>query len=207
MDNSGLYDDGPGFDDLKDIRVEILVEEPSMENFLRTKLPEILPQGYRLSHNVFIRTHNGKSDLLKSVPKKIQAFSQYFQPARIIIIQDQDSNNCKVLKQQILDTCSKAGSCPVLVRIACRELENWYLGDLKAIDQTYPGSKAGAHGAKARYGNPDNCQGTVEMKKLVAGFQKGQASREIPSHMDLSRNNSPSLAHLVNGIKRFLGEP
>ena len=118
----------------KDEQIEILVEEPSMKNFLETKLPDFLPEGYGLGINVFIRPHNGKSDLMRSIPKKIQAFSHYHRPAKIIIVHDQDSHDCRELKQKILDLCAQHGDCPVLVRIACRELENWYLGNLYAVE-------------------------------------------------------------------------
>lgn len=191
----------------KDEHIEILVEEPSMETFLSAKLPEILPEGYELGVNVFIRPHNGKSDLMKSIPQKVKVFSHYHVPAKIIIIHDQDSNDCKVLKQKILHTCAEHGDCEVMVRIACRELENWYLGDMQAIEKAFPGFNATKHQGKAKFRNPDTCTGSEELGKLVKTFQKGQAARTIPLHMDLSQNRSPSLGHLVSGIQRFLGKP
>ncbi len=60
-----------------DSTVEILVEERSMEIFLRVILPELLPNPYVLDQNCFIRPHQGKSDLQKSIPKKVQAFKNF----------------------------------------------------------------------------------------------------------------------------------
>jgi hypothetical protein len=156
---------------------------------------------------VFIRAHNGKQDLMRSIPKKVQAFSHYHLPARIIILHDQDSSNCIALKQEILNLCAAAGSCPVLVRIACRELENWYLGDLDAIGQAYPGFTASKYQGKAKFRDPDRCHGSDELRKLIPGFQKGQAAQDISPFIDLTRNRSVSLGHLVSGIRRFLAPP
>ena len=67
---------------LKEIWVEILTEEPSMENFLRGTLPHILPLGYVLDQNCFIRPHEGKSHLKKSIPRKVKAFVNYQWPVK-----------------------------------------------------------------------------------------------------------------------------
>lgn len=55
-------------------RIEILVEEPSMEAVLKELLPKILPAPWELGVNCFIRSHEGKSDLKKSIPKKMKVF-------------------------------------------------------------------------------------------------------------------------------------
>lgn len=69
------------------MRVEFLLEEVSMANILRELLPKILPDGYELDVNCFLRPHRGKSDLQKSVPRKMKVFSNFYEPARIVIIQ------------------------------------------------------------------------------------------------------------------------
>lgn len=187
-------------------QVEILVEEPSMESFLKNVLPKILPEGYGLDINVFIRPHNGKSDLIKSVPKKVKAFSNFHKPVKIVILHDQDSNDCIKLKKDILKRCESAGDCPVLVRIACRELENWYLGNMYAIEGAYPAFKASKNEHKSKFRDPDHPHGSEEMEKLVKNFQKGLAARKISLHIDFDKNRSRSLAHFYTGIRRFLAE-
>ncbi|GHV69237.1 hypothetical protein FACS1894199_17650 [Bacteroidia bacterium] len=123
--------------------LEILAEEPSMEYFLRGALPTILPDDYALDVNCFIRPHNGKSDLKRSIPKKMRAYPHYPYPVKILIVHDQDSNDCKLLKQELINLCGNTG-VPFIIRIACRELENWYLGDMTAIESVYPETKASA---------------------------------------------------------------
>jgi Domain of unknown function (DUF4276) len=123
------------------MRIEFLLEEASMENLLIEILPKILPSGYTLNENCFLRPHNGKSDLRKSIPKKVKAFSNNAE-TKIIILHDQDNNDCRKLKKEIQELCNLNGNCPVLIRIVCRELEAWYWGDLDAIQKVYPNFKA-----------------------------------------------------------------
>lgn len=183
---------------------EILLEEPSMENFLREVLPKILPADYSLDINCFLRPHNGKSDLKKSIPKKIKAFSSYYEPVKVIIIHDQDSNDCKKLKKGLLDLCKKNGKCPVLVRIACKELESWYLGDMDAIEKVYPRFKAKNFRNLAKFRNPDSTQASQELRVIIPEFQKGFASKNISKFISVEKNTSASFLHLVSGITKFL---
>ena len=83
-------------------RIEILVEEPSMAEVLRIILPKVAPPEWILDQNYFIRKHQGKSDLKKSIPSKITAFSHFHEKVGVVIVQDQDSNDCKILKQSLL---------------------------------------------------------------------------------------------------------
>lgn len=111
------------------MRVEFLLEEESMKNVLEVLLPQILPDSYKLNENCFLRAHNGKSDLKNSIPKKVKVFSA-FKATKLVILHDQDSNDCKTLKRDLMRLCKENGNCPVLIRIPCRELE--------AIEQAYP---------------------------------------------------------------------
>ena len=185
--------------------VEFLLEEPSMVNYLEQILPKILPEGFVLNENCFLRPHNGKSDLLKSIPQKVKAFSKLTHEAyRIVIVHDQDSNDCKHLKQKLATLCIQNGDCPTLIRIACRELEAWYLGDMDAIQKVYPSFKADQYRNKAKFRDPDTCNPSDELKKLIPSFQKGYASKEISKYISIENNRSASFGHFVNGLKRFL---
>lgn len=184
--------------------IEILTEEPSMENFLREILPQVLPVDYQLDINCFIRPHEGKSSLKKSIPRKIKACSNYGYPVKVLIIHDQDSNDCKRLKNDLLKLCESTTHIPVIVRIACKELENWYLGDMQAIEKTYPKSKAASLTGKAKYRNPDNVFGAYELEQMASDFSKTHASREVPKHMIISSNKSPSFNHFLTGLNKLI---
>lgn len=186
--------------------VEILVEEPSMENFLRVILPQLLPEKYAVDRNCFIRPHEGKSHLQKSIPKKVQSYRGYTNASvKLILIHDQDSNDCKSLKDSLTALVKEVDrQLPALVRIACRELENWYLGDLEAVEQVYPDSKASKLKEKARFRNCDHLNGSEEMQRLSVNFTKSFASREIPKYMKLDTNRSVSFNHFIDGLRKFL---
>jgi uncharacterized membrane protein YheB (UPF0754 family) len=186
------------------VQLEILTEEPSMENFLREILPKILPFDYELDVNCFIHPHEGKSSLQKSIPKKVKAYPHYPNKVKLLIVHDQVSNNCKKLKKELLKLCSPHESKHVLVRIACKELENWYLGDLQAIQRVYPESKANKLAGKAIYRDPDKVQGSRELEKMTKNFSKSYASREIPKVMNIMSNTSKSFNHLITGINKIL---
>lgn len=189
----------------KQIRLEILLEEPSMENFFKIILPKVLPEGYELDVNCFLHAHQGKTDLQKSLSTKVKAYQYFPQKVQLVVVHDQDSNDCKVLKQGLIDSIRAENvDQSYLVRIACRELENWYLGDMQAIEAVYPSFKAVKHQNRAKYRNPDNVFGAFELKQMIDQFSKGYASKNIPLHMNINKNNSTSFNHLINGLQYFL---
>lgn len=186
------------------IRLEFLLEEPSMANVLKVILPKILPPGYRLNENYFLRPHRGKSDLQKSIPNKIRTFSNFHEPVKIVILHDQDTNDCKKLKRQLMRLCEESGNCPVLIRIICRELESWFLGDMDAMESAYPGFKAHKYKNKAKFRNPDKCQAFEELTAILPEFQKGSGSRSIAPHLNFQQNASPSFQTFISGLKKFV---
>lgn len=188
------------------IRLEFLLEEPSMANVLTVILPKILPEGYRLDVNYFLRPHSGKADLKKSIPKKMRAFSypNYPYPVIMIILHDQHSHDCIELKRELSTLCKSNSNRPYMVRIVCRGLESWYLGDMKAIEAAYPTFKSKKYKEKKKFRNPDNCIASEELSKILPVFQKIHASKNISVHLDTNRNTSPSFNHFVSGLHKTL---
>ncbi len=189
---------------MKNIRVEILVEEPSMKHFLENILPGLLPDGIILKQNCFIRQHEGKQHLQKEIPKKVKASKKSTIPVKIIVIHDQDSSDCIRLKAELKQSIDNAGPIPNLIRIACREPEAWYLGDMDAIQMAYPRFKADHYRNWAKFRDPDRVTASEELRKLIPDFQKGFASREIPKYMNICVNRSWSFNHLITGVQSFL---
>lgn len=189
---------------MKDELIEILVEEPSMKNFLSGILPHILPDGYKLNHNCFIREHQGKQDLKKSIPKKVRAYQHLSKPVKVVIIHDQDSADCKILKEELRNLVVSNSRVPSLIRIACRELEAWYIGDMDALESVYPIFKADKYRRWAKFRNPDICNASNELEQIISTFQKGIASKEITKYLDLENNKSESFNQFISGIKGFL---
>lgn len=189
---------------MRNLQVEILVEEPSMKHFLEGILPTLLPDDVILYSNCFIRVHEGKQHLQKEIPKKIRAYCHIRKPVKVIIIQDQDTADCVELKRKLVRLVDESGSLPHLIRIACRELEAWYLGDMDAIERVYPGFRADHFRKWAKFRDPDHLMASEELKKLIPEFQKGYASREIPKYINFLGNSSHSFNHLITGFRKFL---
>jgi len=179
-----------------------------MELFLRGILPRVLPSGYTLDENCFIRPHQGKSDLKKSIPKKMRVYSKSPYPTKVMIIHDQDSNDCKKLKQELseLARASSSDDFPFLVRIACRELENWYLGDFDSLEKVYPEIKSKRQSMKKKFRNPDNVTGSHEIKMLTRQFSKAATARSMGPTIAIESNRSPSFQQFVLGLSKLLNE-
>lgn len=99
-----------------------LLEEPSMKEFLEGLLPRVIPG---IPHRLI--PHEGKQDLEKSLPRKLKAWQD--PQSRFVVIRDQDSGDCRVIKDRLRQLCEAADRNDVLIRIACRELEAWFLAD------------------------------------------------------------------------------
>ncbi len=185
-------------------RLEILVEEKSMEEFLRIFLPTILPANWQINVNCFIRSFEGKNDLQKWLPKQIKVFSNWHEPIGVIVLHDQDSADCKKLKQKISALITDNGTVPHLIRIVCKELEAWYIGDFQAIQLAYPNINADSYIRKAKFRNPDLCNAADELKKILPEIQKTSAAKKISPFLKSENNKSESFQQFVTGIRNFL---
>ena len=183
------------------MRLVFLLEEKSMQYFLDGILPKIFPPeiGFITIH------HDGKSALRRSIPRKLAGWNE--PGVRFIIVQDQDSGDCRVLKKELVALCEKAGKKEneVLVRIACHELEAWYFGDLEAVGKAYDKNLSALSGKK-NYRIPDKIENPKwELKKHIPEHQQIQGARKIAPYIDIERNTSESFRAFVSGVKRIAG--
>jgi len=175
------------------------LEEPSAKEMLKGILPKILPDNISAQYVVF----EGKQDLEKRLPMRLRAWQQ--PDAKFIVLRDKDSGNCVEIKQKLLKKCANAGKHDVLVRIACHELESYYLGDLQAVSRFTGHAQLSRLQATAKFRDPDRLANPAqELKRLAPGYQKVSGSREISPHLSLDNNRSTSFNALVCGIKSLL---
>lgn len=137
----------------------LLVEGYAEEALLQNLLPRVLPA--TLSWQVF--RFEGKQDLEKQLPLKLRAWRR--PDTRFVVLRDQDSADCLEVKRRLLEKCQASGRADAMVRIACHELESWYLGDLTAVDKANP---------------------VEELQRLCPEYQKLSGSREIGKYLDPS---------------------
>lgn len=178
------------------------LEEPSAKELLQGILPKVLPGQCTTQFVIF----EGKQDLEKRLPIRLRAWQQ--PESRFIVLRDQDSGDCTIIKAGLQAKCQAAGRPDVLVRIACRELESFYLGDLGAVSRAIGPQRLAKQDRSAKYRDPDRLVNAAqELKRLVPSYQKVSGSRAISRELNPSRNRSRSFNALVSGIQRLAGEP
>lgn len=178
-----------------------MLEEPSMREVLQRLVPQLLPSGVE---PVFV-VHQGKSNLEKSLEVKLKAWRT--PGARFVVVRDQDADDCLELKAHLVALCSQAGRPDALVRIACHELEAWFLGDLAAVGLAFDLPALVKLQRKAKYRDPDQLTNAAEeLKKLVSGYQKLLGSRAVSAHLNTSTNRSNSFNVFIKGVRRLASE-
>lgn len=181
-----------------------LLEEASAAAMLEGLLPRILHPDIGIR---FI-TFEGKQDLERQMLKRLRS---YVNPlARFIVLRDQDNApNCIALKEKLIERCQQAGQADkTLVRIACKELETFYLADLAAVEQALELPNLARHQGTAKFRNSDRLGSpSKELITLTKGkYQKISGSRAIGKFLDPDNERSPSFKSLVKGVRRLEGE-
>lgn len=179
-----------------------LLEEPSAKAMLEGLLPRILPEGFPCRYIVF----EGKRDLDRQMVRRLR---YYRNPgARFVVLRDKDAADCRVLKKELVAKCTKANRGNTLVRIACHELESWYLADLEAVETGLQIPKLAALQKKARYRSPDSLSNAAaELVKLTRErYQKISGSRAIGPHLDPFNERSRSFATFVSGVTQLCAD-
>lgn len=173
------------------------LEEESAKYLLEGVLPKLLPSNVTPRYRVF----EGKQDLEKSLAGKLRTWS--VPDTRFLVLRDQDRADCRSVKAALVDRVEASGR-PALVRVACRELEAWMLGDLEAVASAYGRPGILAAQAKAHLREPDLLDDPVAtLKDLTASYQKLDGARRIGPLLDPSRNRSRSFRAFCDGVRRM----
>ncbi|MGH8581217.1 MAG: DUF4276 family protein [Gammaproteobacteria bacterium] len=195
---------------------EILVEEPSMEAFLRMFLPRLL----RDRSTFAIYPSTCKAELLRTIPQRLRGYVRWLPSEwRIVIVVDRDDDHCAELKQTLETAISEAGlrSCTssrvdrtwqVVSRLAIEELEAWYFGDWAAVRRCFP-RVAPSVSAHARYRDPDSISGGTweAFERLLqragyhkTGLRKVEVARLLGEACDPAVNRSRSFCAFRDAI-------
>ena len=185
-----------------------LVEEPSMEAFLRTLLPRLLREA--CTHQ--IHAFQGKRDLKWKLKARLRGYARWLPDDwRIFVLVDRDRDDCRVLKNELEETArlsglrtisrSRADRWQVANRIVIEELESWYFGDWEAVRRAYPRVSPNVP-KREGYRDPDGVRDTWEAFERVLqrhgyfsnGLRKTEAARAVAKHVDPAANRSASFA-------------
>ncbi|HCF05839.1 MAG: Uncharacterized protein JG774_1017 [Desulfomicrobiaceae bacterium] len=183
-------------------RVVFLLEEPSMKAFLSAFLPRLIP-GWREGEHFLLVPHEGKSDLEKSIPRKLKAWRE--PGTRFVIVRDNDRADCAALKARLLGLCQNTPR-RVLVRLVCQELEAWYLAQPNALADAYPArAKAITNLANRHRDDPDGCpKPSRELTRVIPEFQKHSAARQLGQRLDPNDTRSASFRVFVTGVQQLV---
>jgi len=163
-----------------------LVEDYSMRKFLEGILPRL---GFE-EHLFEIKHHRGKEDLISHLNQIIPTLSKRAQ--QIIVIIDRDKQDCVALKNNIKEKMVWC-SCEHKIRIACYELEAWFLGDMKAIAKCSHRFKARFFQGKKKFRDVDNIEKPSRViEEIVPDWKeryssKPQFAKEIAHFISLER--------------------
>lgn len=184
-------------------KIVFLLEGMAEKKMLESFLPRFLPEIYPSVQWQLIR-FNGKQDLEKNLCSKLRGWrtpNTFF-----IVLRDQDQENCHQLKKRLCAICNESGQKNWIVRIACHELENWYLGDMEAVEKALGVKGLAKHQNKSKYRSPDSLSNAAdELTKLTDGFYtKVLGSESIGLHLSINGNTSSSFNVFLAGIRRAL---
>jgi len=179
----------------------VLTEEPSAGDLLSGLLPRLLPDGWSFK----CYPYEGKQDLEKRGPILLRAWQN--PDAAFIVLRDQDSGDCRTVKARLAERFVDARKRPVLLRVACRELEAWIVGDLPAFAEEFVVAAAARAARKAKFRDPDALGApSAELGSFVPGYRKRDGARRMGLRLDPGSNASCSFHAFCNGVRKLTGQ-
>jgi hypothetical protein len=182
--------------------IVFLLEEASAKAMLEGLLPRLLPENITVRYIVF----EGKQDLEKQMVHRLRHYN--VPGARFLVLRDQDASDCHIIKKGLTEKCKEAGKAETLIRIACHELESWYLADLAAVESGMEIDGLAVRQSRKKYRMPDDCANAAEeLVKLTKHkhlYQKVGGSRAIGPYLDINNIRSQSFSVFIAGIKKLI---
>ena len=183
-------------------RLVLFLEEVSAKAAFEGLLPRLLPEDISVRYIVF----EGKSDLEKQLGRKLRG---WIEPnTAFVVLRDQDAGDCRQIKRKLVGICSEAGKPGAVVRVACRELESWYFGELSAVETALGVPRLAGQSKKAKYRIPDEIPTpSWALQRITGGaYQKVAGSRRIGMVLSPNpdKNSSVSYRHFITGLSKAL---
>lgn len=214
---------------------EILVEDQSGKKMLDILIPKIIGDDHtfnthpykgigRIPENLPAKGDANKRILLDQLPRLLRGYGNTFAnypedyPAAVILVCDLDDKCLKAFRQELFNILNACNPGPeTRFCIAIEEGEAWFLGDIPAVKDAYPGAKDAVLNA---YVNDSIC-GTWELLAdavynggstalsakgwQAVGSEKSQWAIKISPHMDVANNASPSFVYFREKLLELAG--
>lgn len=188
---------------IRDENHGFFLEGPSEKELLLGLLPKMIPADMDVRYLVF----RGKQDLEKNLVRRLRGWQ--LPNSVFVVMRDQDAGDCRHVKAGLVKKCTESGKTGWLVRVACREMESFFLGDLAAVELGLGVDKLREKQRTRKFRNPDNLANpSAELMKLTGNrYDKLSGSRAIGPHLNIERNKSHSFKVLVDGIRKLMEDP
>ena len=184
--------------------LHVLTEERSFQPVFERIVSDLFPNGIPFK----VHPHQGKQDLLRALKTVVPILSRQ-STARILVAVDQDFDNCLNLKSELQEALQGC-TTPYKIRIVCRDLECWFLGDFEAIGKAYPRFKPSLYSSKARFRDvdaiPHSASAILKIVPELFGrkhLPKIEFSGKVSEFLTVDRNRSVSFGHMVSAIREL----
>jgi hypothetical protein len=192
--------------------VAFFLEEPSSRIFLE----ELIKANFKINPaevNIRYSVYEGKQDLEKNLEKRIRGWN--VPDTTFIVLRDQDSEACEDIKRRLVEKCKTTGKPEIIIRIACHELESFFLGDLSALERALNIANISRQQNTRKYREPDNLEKpsheiTILLSrrsKRKKSYLKIEGARKITPLLDPARNASHSFGVLYQSLCKVLTAP
>ena len=179
--------------------IVLMTEEQSMRATLQLLIRRNFPEAVE-GVDWLVRAFQGKQDLERRLLDALQNWS--FGEPHFVVIRDEDSGECRAIKANLTELVQSSGRA-VTVRIVCKELESWLLGDDVAVKTAYPRARISSKTAKYRF--PDRLvNASQELGRVTGDFTKEVRAVKIAAHLEPERNVSPSFQVTFKTLKDHL---
>lgn len=176
-----------------------LLEEPSARDLLIGLLPKLLPDRIRVHYLVF----EGKQDLEGQLVRKLRGWR--IPDSAFVVLRDQDAADCRKVRARLTKLVYESGQARSLVRVACRELESWVVGDWPAVAAAFERPNLASLYRKELYRDPDALDSPIEvLRRFIPDYQKRDGARRVGALLDAERNQSRSFRSFCDGLQKII---
>ena len=176
-----------------------LLEEPSARDLLVGLLPRLLPGHVRVHYLVF----EGKQDLEAQLVRKLRGWRT--PNSAFVVLRDQDAADCRMVLARLGKLVDESGRAPSVVRLACRELEAWIVGDWRAVAAAFERPHLAGLLRKEPYREPDALVRPVDvLRKFIPEYQKRDGARRVGGLLDPQHNQSRSFRKFCAALLKLV---
>ncbi|MDR1933860.1 MAG: DUF4276 family protein [Spirochaetales bacterium] len=190
--------------------IAFFLEEPSARAFLI----ELIKNNFCIDPErvtIFYSVYEGKQDLEKNLEKRLKDWRT--PNTTFLIMRDQDSGDCIVIKEKLQKKCDNADKKDAIVIVACHELESFFLGDLNAVEKGLGIENISKFSNQKKYRESDGIEKPskelellVKNRKRKETYGKIQGARIITPHMIPQENKSHSFTVLYRNLEKIIND-